>query len=134
MQHLWEAVLEGVPFWQSLAQIFRNYTWKFIFSMIRFWFYQIWIYRQNESIVKVFIADSECSLTSLTTTQIICITGTYSRSSTKAPIQVFIDNIGLSLNVTNNFNANVLRKLIILNSMKLQAKQRYFWIYWLVVI
>ena len=38
----------------------------------------------------------------MTSTQIVCQTGAYSQSSTKALVQVYIENIGLALNQNNS--------------------------------
>ena len=49
--------------------------------------------------LKVTIADSECTINSATSTQIICETGSYSFSSVTAPIQVSVKDVGKALNV-----------------------------------
>jgi len=67
---------------------------SFIFILYHFQFNRL-----DASIIKVLIAGSECQLTSFTSTQLICKTGSYSKSSIKAHIQVLIENIGLSINV-----------------------------------
>ena len=53
----------------------------------------------DSSSVNVTIAGSECTVVSSTTTQIICQTGTYSYSSTKALIKVTIKDVGVAINV-----------------------------------
>ena len=49
----------------------------------------------------VTIAGSQCSVSSVATTQITCATNFYMYSSITAPIQVFILNNGFALNVSS---------------------------------
>lgn len=51
--------------------------------------------------VSVTIAGSTCDLVSVSTTQIVCLTGSYDSSSIKALVQVNINDIGLAINVNN---------------------------------
>ncbi|CAF0710276.1 unnamed protein product [Brachionus calyciflorus] len=48
--------------------------------------------------VTVLIAGSECSIRSISSNEIKCSTGSYSNSSIKALIEVFINGVGLALN------------------------------------
>ena len=56
----------------------------------------------NTSLVKVTIAGTECLVTSLSVTQIICQSEPYTKSSIKADVYVEILNNGLALNVSNH--------------------------------
>ena len=53
----------------------------------------------DQSIVQVLIAKTECTITSLSSTEIKCETGSYPYSSIKAPIDVYVKDIGKALNV-----------------------------------
>ena len=53
----------------------------------------------DSSSIKVTIAGSECTVVSSTATQIICQTGSYAYSSTKALIHVTIKDVGVAINV-----------------------------------
>ena len=53
----------------------------------------------DASNAKVTIAGSECTIITITSTQIQCKTDSYSSSSVKALIQVAIKEVGLALNV-----------------------------------
>ena len=58
------------------------------------------IFRTNKSIVRVSIADTECVIISIVTTQIRWTTGSYNYSSIKAPVKVFVQNVGEAINVS----------------------------------
>lgn len=49
--------------------------------------------------VSVTIADTECVISTIISTQITCRTGTFTKSSVKAAVQLFIDGKGKALNV-----------------------------------
>jgi hypothetical protein len=53
-------------------------------------------------IVSVSIAGVICDVLDVTSTQIECQTGSYDKSTTKALVQVYIENIGLASNVSDN--------------------------------
>lgn len=50
--------------------------------------------------VGVTIAGSACDVVSVTETIIVCTTGSYQFSSTRALVQVYVRNVGLAINVT----------------------------------
>ena len=56
-------------------------------------------YRNDPATAKVLIGNSECTITSITTTQIECTTGPYPFSSATVSIQIFRNDGGLALNV-----------------------------------
>ena len=65
----------------------------------------------DKDLVNITIADSQCDVTIITSTQISCQTGSYAYSSTKSPIKIFIQNQGYALNVYNNNLINCLLSL-----------------------
>ena len=55
--------------------------------------------RSNSASINVTIAGVRCTILSSTSTQIRCLTGSYSQSSIISLIQVNVQNFGLALNV-----------------------------------
>lgn len=53
--------------------------------------------------VHVTIGGSTCDLFSVDTTEIVCYTGSYAYSSTKALVQVYVNNVGVASNVSQYF-------------------------------
>ncbi|CAF0756351.1 unnamed protein product [Brachionus calyciflorus] len=56
------------------------------------------IQAESNADVKVLIAGSECEIISVTSTLIECTTGSYSQSSIKALIEVYVNDVGLAIN------------------------------------
>ena len=53
----------------------------------------------DKTLLKVIIANTECSIVNLTSTEITCYTGSYRNSHFKDLIKVYIEGVGLALNV-----------------------------------
>lgn len=48
------------------------------------------------------ISGTECLIKSVSSTKIECYTGSFTQSSVKALIELYVDEVGLALNVNNN--------------------------------
>ena len=85
-----------------------------VISQLISYIFCLFIYSDDSTAVKILIAGAECTVNSVTNTQIKCETGSYAYSSIQAPIQVFIGGAGLALNVIYLILLNVILSMILL--------------------
>lgn len=74
-----------------------NFDFEIILSKISY--YNSFFLSEEPSIITVTIEKSECVVLNSSFTKITCKTGNYSFSSVESLIQVYIENIGLAINV-----------------------------------